>query len=317
LTVCVAARCNESAIFCAADRMVTIGDMEVESPTPKIVMLTSSIAIMTSDDDAAYHTEIITDAYATIARRITDEREKWWTVREVVDLYIERRISHKQARAERDILKPLGLNYNEFSLRQKTMDTDLVRQIAMDLVNYKTPLMSAIITGIDPAGAHIHIVHDGESGNIENGSHTMIGYAAIGAGQRHATAELLRASQSFKTDIPKTMWNVYLAKKRSEVAPGVGDATDVYMIGPALGAHTDFSHNNTIKEQLETVWTETRRREEETRHYAAEEMTSYVKKLAEDAEKPQAQTAPIAITSGESAQPESIIIEEAGKHAAS
>ena len=259
LTVCIAARSNEGAIFCAADRMVTIGDMEVESPVPKIVMLTNSIAIMTSDDDAAYHTEIIIDAYATIARRINDERERWWTVKEIVDLYIRRRIAHKQLRAERNILKPLGLSYKDFSLRQKTMDTDLVRQIAMDLINYKTPLMSAIITGIDPGGSHIYIVHDGEGGNIENGSHTMIGYASIGVGQRHATAELLRASQTWQTDIPKTMWNVYLAKKRSQVAPGVGDTTDVYMIGPGLGAHTDFSNNPAVKEQLEAVWRETRR----------------------------------------------------------
>ena len=55
VTVCIAARCKEGMIFCAADRMVTTGDLELEQATPKIIQLTTSICLMMSDDDATLH----------------------------------------------------------------------------------------------------------------------------------------------------------------------------------------------------------------------------------------------------------------------
>jgi hypothetical protein len=303
MTVCIAARSNDGAVICAADRMVTVGDMEMESPVPKIVMLTRSIALMSSDDDAAFHNEIIVSVYETVSARAHTTPDKWWTIKEVVDLYVETLVARKNARAERDILRPLGLDHLTYNMQQSTLDPDLVKQIAVDLVNYKIPYLSAIITGVDPSGSHIRVIHTATNGNIETGSHTSIGYAAIGAGARHANAELLTAEQSWKTDLPKTLWNTYLAKKRAQVAPGVGETTDVYMIGPGLGFSLDL--NDDVKNKLEAVYKETRKREEQARHDAAEDMTSYVKKLAESAQQPQVQTAPTALApGGESAQPQ-------------
>jgi hypothetical protein len=73
LTVGIVARAVDGSLFCAADRMVTVGDIEMESPTTKIFMLTNSIVVIPSDDDAALHTEILNDTHAAAATAIPKE----------------------------------------------------------------------------------------------------------------------------------------------------------------------------------------------------------------------------------------------------
>jgi hypothetical protein len=302
LTVCIAARSRPGAIFCAADRMVTVGDMEMESPTPKIVAVSASIVIMPSDDDAAFHSEIIGEVDLKVKERIVAEPSKWWTIQEVVDLYIAIRNKHRNIRAERDILIPLGLNYEKYHTQQAALDKDLVRQIAVDLVNYKLPHMDVIIAGIDPTGPHIFDVHSNHSGDIETGRHDAIGYAAIGAGMRHATAHFLLSKQAYDSSLPDTLWNTYVAKKRSEVAPGVGETTDLVMIGPALGAQTLFG--DPILPQLETVYKRAIKRAEKSSAVASREINSYVGKIAESAaEQSKKQAAPPPTESAHASQP--------------
>src|ERR1700730_8668691 len=184
-------------IFCASDRMLTIGDMEMESETPKIHTATQSIVFMTSDDDAAFHAEILADVFSVVAQRVRSDPHNWWTLREAVDLYVTTREAHKRRRAERYILEPLGLNRATYVDRNKELDPDLAKQIAIDLVNFGVPNLAVIVAGIDPSGAHIYASHTNERNEIETGCYDAIGYAAIGAGARHATAEFLKAGQSW------------------------------------------------------------------------------------------------------------------------
>jgi hypothetical protein len=300
LTVGLAARGNDGSIFCAADRMMTVGDIEMESPTSKIAVITSSIVILPSDDDAAFHTEIILDVYSTATARITSEPTRWWRVQEIVDLYIQHREDHKSRRSERDILKPLGLDRLSFLAHQHTMDAKLVRQITVDLINYRIPALSVIIAGNDPSGSHIYVVDTNENNNVETGCYTSIGYAAIGAGGRHARAHFLTAGQSWLSPMAETLWNTYLAKKRSEVAPGVGEETDVYMIGPQLG--TTVVLNKTVSDKLEEVYKRTKEQEEKARQDASKEMTKYVQELEKVAAEQSKQQA---VPSPESAAKES------------
>jgi hypothetical protein len=114
--------------------------------------------------------------------------------------------------------------------------------------------------GLDPTGSHIYEVHDGESGCFD-----AIGYAAIGAGARYARAHFMMSSQVIFVLCSRTLWATYLAKKRSEVAPGVGEATDIAMLGPQLGGNVYFSKNPAIIKQLESVYKRTRQMEEKAR----------------------------------------------------
>jgi hypothetical protein len=152
------------------------------------------------------------------------------------------------------------------------------------------PSLSVIIAGLDPTGSHIYEVHNGESGCFD-----AIGYAAIGAGARHARAHFMMSGQSYSSSVSETLWATYLAKKRSEVAPGVGEATDIAMLGPQLGSIVNFNKNPAIIKQLESVYKKTKQKEEKARKTASKEMVEYVEKLGREAAQVTAQAVTEAI----------------------
>ncbi len=274
MTVCIAARCIDGSIFCVADRMITVGDIEMESPVPKLFKMTNAIVVMPSDEDAALHTEILNDMHAEIALRVSQRSdEDWLNVSEVVEIYIDARNRTKAKLAERAFLSPLGLTHETFHHKMATMEPGLVNQIAQDLVSYQLPSLSLLVAGMDLLGSHIYEVHDGEPGCFNK-----IGYAAIGAGARHARAHFMMSGQSGDTSIAESLWNTYLGKKRSEVAPGVGIDTDIAMVGPRIGQMVHLNDASLIK-QLETVYRKTKRMEEKARKTASKEMFEYVEEL--------------------------------------
>lgn len=292
MTVCIAAKANDGSIFCAADRMVTLGDIEMESPNTKIYMLTNSIVVMPSDDDAALHTEILNQTHDVAAAVIAANPTRWPLVAELVSYYISARNEMRNRLAEQTFLIPLGLTHQTFLDRMSSLDAALVSRIAEDLINFKLPSMSVIIAGVDPGGSHIYEVHDGESGCFNT-----IGYAAIGAGARHARAHFMLANQSNAMSATETLWNTYMAKKRSEVAPGVGEQTNIGMVGPQLGYSVTFSDpkNPILTKQLEQVYKKTIRMEKKARETAAKEMVEYVEKLEKERNEQKAiqQTTPV------------------------
>jgi hypothetical protein len=294
LTVCIAATSVDGSIFCAADRMVTVGDIEMESPVPKMHMITTSIIVMPSDDDAALHTEILSAATGAVSHQIGAAPTKWMPVSLVVSLYIKAFNDVKAKMAEQVFLSPLGLTQQSFLLHMATMEKSLVTRISEDLINYKLPAMSVIIAGLDSSGSHIYEVHNGESGCFNT-----IGYAAIGAGARHARAHFMVSNQSHNTSIAESLWATYLAKKRAEVAPGVGETTDIAMLGPQLGRNVLLA--TPVTTQLEAVYKKTVRAEEKARQTAAKTMVEYVEKLGQRASQVTAQAVPPEATPKEEA----------------
>jgi hypothetical protein len=63
-----------------------------------------------------------------------------------------------------------------------------------------------------------------------------IGFAAIGIGARHAESQIMLNKHSWNSPSVDSALLGYIAKKRSEVAPGVGEGTDVFTIGPVVGS---------------------------------------------------------------------------------
>ena len=100
----------------------------------------------------------------------------------------------------------------------------------MAVVNYSLPSTSCIIAGIDRTGAHIWVVTDGIPS-----CHDAFGYAVIGSGQRHADSQMVSGKHSPAKSPPETLVLVHMAKKRAEVTPSVGVATDILTMGPNLG----------------------------------------------------------------------------------
>jgi 20S proteasome alpha/beta subunit len=290
VTVCIAARCAEGYIFCASDRMVTVGDIEIEQPTPKIIALSRSIFVMMSDDDATLHAEILQDLSLRVHRRIEAEPDNWWTVKEVADLYLECFDLAKLSRAERKFLKPLGLTRETFIDKQQLMDPALVDQIARDMIHHEMPSMAAIIAGVDRLGQHIYVAHNDQNGS-DLGCYDAVGFAAIGAGARHANAQFLLAGHKWNAPAHEALFLTYVAKKRAERAPGVGKSKiDMVMIGPQLGMSDTV--NADVMEKLEGEYRKIVDQEASAHDGAMSEMKRYVEEIQRRSIPPQPQAAP-------------------------
>lgn len=272
MTVCVAAMFSGNSIMGASDRMLTAGDIQFEPQQPKIIKLTTSIFIMVAGD-SSMQAEIIQNVRNDVQDRINKEPENWWRVQDVANLYSKYYNKSRFERAEKNILSPLGLDNNAFIERQKEMDSSLVRQLATELINYEAPRISSIFAGIDNNGPHIYVA-DNENVSCQD----LVGFASIGVGSWHANSQLMFAGHTKYKLLPETLLLVYSAKKRAEVAPGVGEATDMFLVGPNLG-DSIYPLGNHVYDTLKKIHLSEQRREKTANKKARESITQYVDQL--------------------------------------
>ena len=233
MTVCVAAICD-SRVVGAADRMLTAGDIEFEPEASKLHNINTAIGAMLAGD-AALQSEIMGRFALDISARIERDPTNWLRVEDVANIYYGHYLDIKRERAEQKLLHPLGLDRSSFFEKQKLMDSTLVDKLATDLVNFNTSAIETIFAGIDKSGPHIYTV-----GNSGVSCQDLVGFAAIGVGAWHADSQLMIARHAKQRPMPETLLLVYSAKKRAEVAPGVGQATDMFMTGPAVGNYIEI-----------------------------------------------------------------------------
>ena len=226
VTVCVAAICeNNTAILGASDRMLTAGNVQFQPPASKSYQLTASIVAMAAGD-MSVQAEIISELRGRISLLLKkDPPPDWLNIKDVAIMYSEIYGSIKARLGETEILIPLGLTHETFIARQKELSTDLVTNISTELIGKKLPPTISIITGVDNTGGHIFIV---ENGILS--CHDAAGFAAIGAGWYHAGSHLMFSRHGKNGALSRTLLLTYTAKKRAEVAPGVGTETDMFAI---------------------------------------------------------------------------------------
>ena len=272
MTVCIAAHSEDGMIWCAADRMVTGQDVEFEPQMPKINPITNSIIIMTAGD-SSLHSEIYQGVFGIVTNRIEKEPDNWWKVKDVVDLYVNYYNYIKLSRAEATILAPLGLNNDTFITRQQQMNDVFITNISKELLNFNVPYVSAIVAGVDNSGAHIFTVRR-EIVDCMDG----IGFASIGIGSRHAESQFMFGRHSRRSPSVETLLLTFFAKKRAEVAPGVGTDTDMYMIGPQLGYAVPIIRE--ALKSLEKIYAKNVEKEKNIQNEAQDEMRKYVEKAS-------------------------------------
>jgi len=284
VTVCIAAR-SQGGLVLASDRMLTAGDIQFEPPTSKMTLLTSSIALMASGD-SSFHVEVMTNVNRVMQDRIKAEPNNWWTVDDVVDLYVRFRNSAKRRRAEASILAPLGLDSQSFLASQNSLESQMVERITVDLINYEVPNVEVIVAGVDQdsQGVHPHIysIYDGAIRCDD-----IVGFAAIGSGSRHAETQFMLAGHGWNAELPPTLMLTYSAKKNSESAPGVGRQTDMLVIGPNLGQSIFLAQPAMGK--LDAEYRKAKVREQGAQKRANDEIKRYVEELGKEAAVPQDQ----------------------------
>jgi hypothetical protein len=253
--------------------MLTSGDIEFEpSAGPKVLQLSSSIAVMQSGDQA-FNTEILTGVLRVVTERIAQNPEDWWLVEDVAKLYVQYRNEAKKLRAEATILAPLNLTMDNYLNEIHKLHSQNAETLMRDLIIAEVPYTSVIITGIDRYGAHIYVVDDGHIS-----CNDVVGFAAIGSGAHHAESQLMLARHSWNSPFVDTALLAYIAKKRSEVAPGVGQATDMFSGGPALGTLRSLSDE--AMAHFEKIYQKLREKEDRCRDEARQEANDFVNDAA-------------------------------------
>ena len=222
MTVCIGAICNQrQTIVCACDRMITSGDIEFEPTHPKLALTAPNRVVMYCGD-AGIHMQAHYDATPNGL-----EANAQLSVREFAERYRDAMHGIYSRIAESSILSKYGLTYASFLERQAELSEGFIEAVREELSHYYRGCSDdiAIVAGWDSSGMHLYQV--GRSGVY---CEDRIGFVAIGSGGFHADSQFMFEKHSPESALSATVLLVYTAKKHAEVAPGVGTATDMYLI---------------------------------------------------------------------------------------
>ncbi|MCW5697095.1 MAG: hypothetical protein KIS96_10245 [Bauldia sp.] len=236
MTICIAARSDDSLLL-ASDRMLTGADLQFEPPRTKIIQITPSIFLMGAGD-VTFQTTIVRAVMLRVQRIIAVKPNEWVNVAEVVRSYVNEWNALKAQMAESAILAPLGINNELFIDRQRDFATEVARDIVERLERFPVPECSAIIAGKDSTSTQIFTIVNNEVTDQQS-----IGFACIGVGSRHAESEFMLNRYTWNTPLAQALLHTYVAKKKAEVAPGVGTHTDMVIVGPSLGQSNPIGDN--------------------------------------------------------------------------
>jgi 20S proteasome alpha/beta subunit len=120
------------------------------------------------------------------------------------------------------------------------MATEFIRHITELLFTFHLPEIQCLILGLDSDGAHIYRCSDGAV-SCEDST----GFAATGIGFAHAEAHFMEKHYTRMFRLDEALLAAFIAKKHGEIAAGVGQYTDVVILGPGpeekrvLDEHTD------------------------------------------------------------------------------
>lgn len=246
--------------------MITYGDIQFEPNTSKIVPITKSIIAMTAGD-LAFQTEILNNVTKIINNSDTQ------SVEDVANIYLQCKKILDIKKCENIVLAPFGLTYSMFLDKQLSLRNDFVSSLKdeMKQFSYQLPHVETIITGVDETGPHIYVINNDNIHCCDK-----IGFACIGGGARHASSQLMLAGYNFDYALSESLLLTYNAKKRAEVAPGVGKGSDMFMIESKESCF--FIHNDIIT-NLEKTYKNIVRLEKSNYKKAKNGIYSYIEKI--------------------------------------
>lgn len=295
MTVCIAAICqNGTTIVGAADRMITAGNVEFEVPTLskersnapvlKVVRMNKHVTAMTSGD-AGFQAEAIQRIFTNVVDSRKDDKDRIVSsvrVAEFGQQYIEF-CNARMLQATINLLAPCGLTPESFIEKQRTLSDEFVELIVTEIEKIRCNTGDDVIfCGLDEIGPHI-LTCNGSGWT----SSDAVGFAAIGSGAEHAESQLMLAEHNRDECFEDTALLTYIAKRRSQVSPGVGEQTDMFVIEP----RGSFFLTHDQIEVLEKTYLGMKNTQDRALKHAKEKIRSYVAKLRKEAQAAQIQDA--------------------------
>lgn len=229
-------------VIIAADRMFTDGGLriEYEGAFRKRLSLPNNVWIFVAGS-MTVHTAVI--------RRLLSEIEGQppYSDKRIADAYVRHLNAHLLEEAERLYLAPFGLTLQTFQSSQQTLDSGLVNDLNRHLAEHSQKVeFDALVVGVSQTRPTLISID--RTGLMT--FHDDIGFAAIGVGDIHAASHCMQSEYSRFDKFAAAVWRTFHAKKRAEVAPGVGRATDVLVV-----LHDGcFMPSKAVMEFLEAAW---------------------------------------------------------------
>ncbi len=230
MTVCIAASCDSGrALVVASDRMLSAPflTLEFDHADAKIDPIGSHCVALTAGDALSVQ-EIIIGGLGVTAQLQNP------SVQLIAQNIRDRFAAVRKQRINEIVLGPRGLDFDAFYTGG--MIRALPPELAM-LIDQQVQQMALgsdiILAGLDGSGAHIFAI--GDPGAMS--CFDRLGYHSVGSGHRHALLALVSRSQHMSNDLNTTVFNVFRAKRAAELAPGVGQATEMRVV-TAHGIHS-------------------------------------------------------------------------------
>jgi len=212
MTICISAICTERGeeqIVFAVDHMITTANGEFEHPIKKYERINKSTIAMVAGD--ALLMQYFMD--------IENFDEDYKSLQNIIqNKFIEKR----KEKVNREVLSPFCLekNFIQKSL-ERPLNNLFVENILIETL--ETKLNSAILLiGFKEDKALISEISDGNIYDFRT-----INFHAIGSGAQQAQNTLLFQKHSIENNLTTTIYNVFKAKKNSEVKQGVGKETEI------------------------------------------------------------------------------------------
>jgi len=275
VTVCIAALFSWSygpndygkAVVTASDRQITAGDVEFEPPHFKVCFLTRKVLILIAGDYPT-HSEALIHTQRHLAAMPESDPGM------IAELYASFIREIKMRYAANTYLSPLGLDHRDFLARQREFAPEFVNKITNQLQSYESDQTEALVAGADDRHSFIYLV-DSQS---KVTCHNDVGFAAIGIGAWHAKSALMQAKYSHTLPYLPALALTFAAKKRAEIAPGVGPVTDMFLV-------TRNGHEPVLPELMaktQELLSEFERKRDALVVAAMDELTSYFTRLAKE-----------------------------------
>lgn len=224
VTICIAAICNvnqpdvnPTIVFCA-DRLVSAG-IQFEGGESKIKRITDYCYAMQSSTDS-----LVSDLILEKVREKTATLEKPQKIEDIVKMIRAECIAYRKEWIEDAILSDYNMIFDKLGVKPDS----ILHKASNEVRDCEYPYeFQYIVLGIEPTNqAHIFVID-------QEGRYRMfdsLGFAAIGTGYELAFIEMTKYMYARTIPVIGAIPRVYIAKKVSERAQGVGRATDLVVL---------------------------------------------------------------------------------------
>jgi hypothetical protein len=218
---------NRNKVVLLSDRMLTTADQSLAfEHEAKCEIVASNALVLTAG--TIHEPELITDAKNEIKGKAS--------LFEIAECLSKHYRAVRRKRIEHEILEEMGiLSFDEFYHMQDRLHDSMILQLSDRIRKYDLGV-ALVLGGVDEIAHLYRIIEPGTYSSFD-----QLGFCCVGSGDRHA--EPVFAFYRFSPTLSATeaLQIGFEAKKRGEMAGGVGRETDAWIIdnGGIYGVHSD------------------------------------------------------------------------------